>query len=289
MDQLEFVDSHHHLWDLEKNRYTWLENDTDQNIKSWIGDYSKLCRNYLIDNYLSDAESSGLRKSVHIQAGWSSLDPIGETKWLQSVADLNGFPNAIIAEVDLKQIDVERQLDLHSEFPNFRGVRMLPMTGLANDLAFIRGFRALSHRSLTYDVNTKIPYMQEVVDIARQFPDTYIAIGNTGNPMEDNDEYFNKWCQEISVLSKMPNVYLKISGLGMCNHSWTINSIKRWILTGINLFGTSRIMFGTNWPVDSLYSSFQHLIESYRFITSQFNTSERIEMYSSNAEQFYRI
>lgn len=287
--KIPFVDAHHHLWDLNANKYAWLEGNGDPNTTNWIGEYNSIRCNYLIEDYLSDARSCGLVKSVHVQAGWNDENLRGETEWLQQLADVYHFPNAIVAEVDLRAPDVEIQLNLLTEYHNFRGVRMLPMNNLVNDPKFLRGLTCLDRLKLTYDLNTRVPYMKEGVELAQKFPDTFFMINNTGNPMERSKEYFQTWQKQISELAALPNVLVKISGLGMSDHAWTIKTIEPWILTVIDLFGTDRSMFATNWPVDRLYSTFKDLINAYHRITAPFSPAEKEAMFSANAERYYRI
>jgi predicted TIM-barrel fold metal-dependent hydrolase len=288
-DDIPFIDAHHHLWDLDAHSYKWLEGDGDPDTTAWLGDYSAIRRSYLIDDYLNEGKVCGLVKSVHVQAGWSDPDPVGETHWLQDVADRYGFPNGIVAEVDLTAPGLEQQLDRHDECPNFRGVRMLPMAGLVVEPAFQRGFACLSQRGLSYDFNTCVPHMTEGIELASAFPETIILIDNAGNPMERSDEYFQAWRTQMAALADFPNVVVKLSGLGMGDHAWTPASIRRWILTAIDLFGTDRSMFATNWPVDGLYTTYSELINAYHRITASFSLSEKVAMFCTNAERYYRI
>src|SRR5882724_10593372 len=62
---IPIIDGHMHLWDIDKNYYPWL---TDQMRALWIGDYAKIRRNYLVSDYLRDAEGENVVKSVHLQA-----------------------------------------------------------------------------------------------------------------------------------------------------------------------------------------------------------------------------
>jgi len=288
-ESVAFVDAHHHLWDLRSHKYEWLEGEGDPKETAWLGDYSQIRRSYLLEEFLRDASPSGLAKSVHVQAKWGGPDLAGETRWLQGLADRYGFPQGIVAEVDLRASDAERQLERHAECPNFRGVRMLPMAGLVTDMAFRRGMAALSRRKLCYDLNTRVPWMAEGVDLARRFADTTILVCNTGNPMARTEDYFQEWRKEMVALSALPNVVVKISGLGMSDHAWTVDSIRRWILTAIDLFGTERSVFASNWPVDGLFSTYGRLIDAYRTITTSFSPSQRKAMFCVNAERYYRI
>ena len=284
-----FIDAHHHLWDLDKHEYSWLEGDGDPQTTDWIGNYALIRRSYLIEEYLDEAKPSGLYKSVHVQAGWSGKNTIGETKWLQEIASSYGMPNGIVAQVDLQSDNAPRQLESHAEFPNFRGVRMLPMKDLVGTKAFRKGFEALAKMELSYDLNTRVPHMAEGYSLARDFPETLIVVGNMGNPMERSEEYFSAWREEMVLLASASNIVLKISSLGMSDHAWSIESIRPWILTAIEMFGPDRVMFATNWPVDRLYSSYNSLLGAYHQLTDTFSDQERAEMFYLNAENYYRI
>src|SRR4051812_29208504 len=100
MELLPVIDTHHHLWDLEKHHYPWL---SGKPYEMWIGDYSSIRRNYLVEDYRNDARNQNVVKSVHLQAMWDPRDPVGESAWLQRCADESGFPTAIVAFADPSQ------------------------------------------------------------------------------------------------------------------------------------------------------------------------------------------
>ncbi|MYE66836.1 MAG: amidohydrolase family protein, partial [Acidimicrobiia bacterium] len=47
--------------------------------------------------------------------------------------------------------------------------------------------------------------------------------------------------------------------------------------------------FGTNWPVDRMYSSYSEVVTAYRQIIADFSHDEQEAMFSRNAERVYRI
>ncbi|NKX17416.1 hypothetical protein HGG75_27405 [Ochrobactrum pseudogrignonense] len=81
----EFVDAHHHLWDLKRLYYAWLTDKPFNGHPS--GDYSKIMKNYLVDDLRREAEAVNLIKSIHIETADGETDPVHETQWLQEVAD----------------------------------------------------------------------------------------------------------------------------------------------------------------------------------------------------------
>ncbi len=91
--------------------------------------------------------------------------------------------------------------------------------------------------------------------------------------------------------AELPNTVCKISGLGMADHRWTVESIRPWVLACIELFGADRCMFGTNWPVDAVYASYLMTVDAYRTIVADagFDRDDQARLLSGNARGFYRI
>ena len=103
---MPIVDPHHHLWDLTRNRYPWLQ-DQPFHDRGW-GDWSSFRTNYVIEDFLADARGQDLVKSVHVQANFDPRDPVGETRWLQAIADKAGFPHGIVAYANLAADEAAR-------------------------------------------------------------------------------------------------------------------------------------------------------------------------------------
>ena len=86
---------------------------------------------------------------------------------------------------------------------------------------------------------------------------------------------------------------MKISGLGMgeqmAGSNWTTESIRPWVEACIDVFGTERSFFGSNWPVDKMYSTYAELADAYRSLVSGFSVDEQHALLHANAERVYRI
>ena len=67
------------------------------------------------------------------------------------------------------------------------------------------------------------------------------------------------------------------------------NLLRPWVLGCIEAFGADRVVFGTNWPVDRMFSSYPDLINAYAKIISGFAQDEQMAMFSGNAERLFRI
>ena len=131
--------------------------------------------------------------------------------------------------------------------------------------------------------------MEQVADLAARFPDTPIVLDHTGLPQERTTEYFELWRGGLAAAREAENIVCKISGLGMFDQSWTVDSIRPYVEAAIELFGPTRALFASNWPIDSLWSSYQAVVEAYREIAAPLSDDERAQLFVGTTERLYRI
>lgn len=291
------IDAHHHLWDLSYCHYPWL---MEHGVKRFFGDPTPIQKDYLVEDFVGDHGDLPVVKSVHVQVGVREEDAVKETLWLQDCADQQRFPHAIIAFCDFTRPDFEEQLDAHSAAANFRGVRQIvgrsaeedSKTGtsaLLNDPKFADGIRALGKCGLSFDLQLTPPLMQAAADLFNSIPETPIALCHCGSLSDFSPEGLTQWCAGLERLSCHSNVICKVSGFGMFDHDWTIDSIRDHVLRVIDIFGPERVAFGSNFPVDKLYVSYTETIGAYLEITKGFSDGERQSMFHDVAARFYRI
>ncbi len=289
MAEIPFVDTHFHLYDMKRPelRYSWLERDA---IHGFLGNIDALkAQHYWIDDYIAEIRFSNVRKAVHVQAALGVSDPVNETKWLQTFADATGYPHGIVAECHLADPDAAEVLDRHSGYANVRGIRDFGEGRYLVDTAWRGGFRRLKRHNLVACIDTRIQHFDDLMDLATSFPDTMICVDHCAIPEARDEGYFKRWSTAVRALARAENILMKISGLGMMDRRWTIELLRPWVLGSIEAFGVDRVIFGSNWPVDRMFSSYPDLINAYAKIISGFTTEEQIEMFSRNAEKLFRI
>jgi predicted TIM-barrel fold metal-dependent hydrolase len=290
MADLPFVDTHVHFWDLDhpKTTYAWLTPDFVHPI---LGDIDAIkFPVYGGAEYAADVEGANVTKAVHIQAALGSEDPVQETIWLQEQAEATGWPSAIVADASLSKPDVAELLDRHVEAsPLVHGIRDFGEGDYLVDEAWGRGYALLGERGLVCDLDCFWENMGKARDLARRHPETVLVLDHAGFPLERTDEYFEHWKRGISTLAEAESVVVKISGLGMGDFEWTVDSIRPWVVHCIEAFGVERSFFGTNWPVDKLFSDYGTVVDAYAEIVADFSRDEQEALFSGNAERVYRI
>jgi len=82
---------------------------------------------------------------------------------------------------------------------------------------------------------------------------------------------------------------LQLSGITLGDHNWTTESIRPFLLEAIEAFAPARCMFGSNFPVDKLYGSFDRLFSAYYEIVADFSDDEKRAMFYDTAALVYRL
>ena len=293
------VDAHQHFQDIENHYYPWLcDRDARPKLE---GDLTPIRRNYLPADYLSDMKSVRLVKSVHIQNGWDPHDPVGETRWLQGLAAQDGFPHAIVAFADLAAPGVEAILQAHSAFPNMRGIRQIlnwhrdpafrvaSQADLMDEPKWRHGFGLLSRYGLSFDLQIYWPQMTDAFRLAKSYPDTLMILNHFGMPIDRSPEGISSWAAALAQLAQAPNVVIKMSGLGLGHPDWTVQDTTSLLQRAIDIFGVDRAMFGTNLPVELLFSKAERILSAYDAALKTFTSAEREALLQLNAERAYRI
>jgi predicted TIM-barrel fold metal-dependent hydrolase len=287
------IDAHHHLWDLSSVEYPWL---VAQGVHRFFGDPAPIQRDYLIDEFQTEAADEGITGSVHIQVG--AADGLNEARWVQSLADANpDWPLVQVVFCDLTSPDLQRQLDQFQALPSVHGVRQIvgrapgedAVTGtnaLLDDPRFLSGLRQAGERGLSFDLQLIPELMVQTAHVLGQCPSTKVALCHAGSPHDRSRNGLLDWGRCLTYLSDLPEVTCKLSGLGMFDHNWTEESIRPIVETCLDQFGPTRTMFGSNFPVDKLYSDYHTLIAAYlKLVPNEFHS----DVFHASAERFYKL
>ncbi|NOD35843.1 MULTISPECIES: amidohydrolase [unclassified Ruegeria] len=287
------VDAHHHLWDLETVHYPWL---MARGVDRFFGDPTPIQRDYLLDEFRSEAAPSSVRASVHIQVG--AENGLDEARWVQSVADANpDWPMAQVVFCDLTSTDLPAQLDRFQTLPTVRGVRQIvgrapgedAQTGtntLLDDPRFLIGLQEAGRRGLSFDLQLIPELIEKTARILARAPNTRIALCHAGSPHDRSAAGLNDWAQRLHALSDLPHVSCKLSGLGMFDHKWTAESVRPIVDECLAQFGANRVMFGSNFPVDKLYGDYASLMQAYHdLVPAEVHSA----VFSQTAARFYDL
>ena len=298
-DDLPIVDAHQHFWDVALGKHPGFRAEPPLPFR--YGDTRPLRRTYLPADYRDDTRGHRIVGTVYVETEWDPADPIGETRWVESLAARDGLPTAVVAQAWLDRDDVEEVLAGQAACPLVRGIRHKPAAapspasvvedapGSMGDPRWRAGFARLARHGLSFDLQTPWWHLREAASLARAFPDTLVILNHTGLPADRSPEGLRGWRDAMAALAAAPNAALKISGLGVPGRPWTVESNREVVLRAIEVFGVDRAMFASNYPVDGLVATFDTIYAGFKTITRDFSGSDRRKLFHDNAVRLYRL
>ena len=297
MIDIPIIDAHQHFWDISLKKNPWL--NPNKQILFRYGDYKSICKNFLTSDYLEVSQNHNIVKTIHMETEWDPKDPIGETEWLHKLYEMTGFPNALVAQAWFDRNDIEKVLENQSKFDLTRSIRHKPKStknpntkldnvkGSLNDPIFRKGYSLLKKYKLHFDLQTPWWHLNDATQLAKDFPDTIIILNHTGLPSDRSFDGLNQWKMNLEEFSEQPNTAIKISGICVPGEKWTVNLNKEIVLDVINIFGYERCMFASNFPVDSLWASFDEIYNGFKNITAEMSRNEIKCLFHDNAIKYY--
>jgi predicted TIM-barrel fold metal-dependent hydrolase len=291
---MEIIDAHHHIWQMKN--LPWLAGEPAPRI---FGEYKSIRRDYPIEEYLADIRDCGVTKTVYVQVNWIPNQEVDETRWVQSVSEKFGHPNAIVGFADLSKPDVEETLAAHLESPLFRGVRQqlhwhanpqyrfAKRPDLMNDQQWRQGFALLEKLGLVFELQVFASQMADGARLAADFPETTIVLEHAGMLEDRSTSGRDTWRAGMRLLAKNPNVYTKLSGLGTFLHRCDRDAIRPVILETMEIFGPERCMFGSNFPIEKIWTDYATLFNVHASILDNLNVSEKAAVMGGTANRVY--
>ncbi len=272
------IDSHQHFWKFNPVRDKWID-DAMQVIR----------KDFLPKDLKPILETNNVDGCIAVQADQSEK----ETQFLLDLAAKNEFIKGIVGWVDLSAENVESRLAFFSKNSKFKGVRhivQLEPNGFMLNRSFQHGISKLNQFGLTYDILIGPYQLLEAIELVAKFPNQKFVLDHIGKPNISKGVAI-KWKKEIQELAQHHNVFCKLSGMTTetNEYKWEEEHFFPFIDIITDSFGSERIMYGSDWPVCLLASSYTrqfNIINQY--INRAFNNiSEKIM--GLNAMHFYNI
>jgi predicted TIM-barrel fold metal-dependent hydrolase len=293
---IPIVDGHHHIW--RQKDVPWLSGPMLPRI---FGPYEPIMRDYPIEEYLADIAASAIGQSVYVQANWAKADSEREVAWVQRTAEEAGWPHAIVGYADLLAQDVRPELDRLSRYPLLRGIRMqlhwhdnpqyrfATKPDLMKEPVFRRNMAHLAAYGLSFDLQVFAGQMADAADLAGEFPETTFILQHAGMLEDLSATGWDSWRAGMTRLAAQPNVVSKLSALGTFVHQVDVKHIGDVARETIDIFGPGRCLFGSNFPIEKLWSSYGNLIAAYRRALAVYPRDAQEMIFANTAKRVYRI
>lgn len=270
------IDAHHHLWDTATRDYPWMDGPWADPIRGRFDQarYAKLA---------ADHQVTG---SIVVQA----LHSLDETRELLSTAAA-GPVKGVVGWVDLTAPDVADTIAALSG--PLVGVRHQaqdePDPNWLTRPDVRSGLHALSEAGLVYDLLVKPPQADAALAIARACPDLQFVLDHAGKP-DIAGGAWEPWATWITALAALPNVTAKLSGLVTeAGPDWKPSGVLPYARHVIDAFGPSRVMFGSDWPVATLATTYDTVLDLAEQATGDLSRTEHDQVFGETACRVYGI
>lgn len=289
----DFVDTHVHFWDQRAPglHYDWLTVAGDPEETAVLGEYGAIrSEKYLPEDFQRETRSVMPKGVVHVQAAGGSPDPVRESEWLAEGRRRTGLPKAVIGDARLDDpAALEGAVAGHRRHGGFRGIRDLSLSRYLSEPGCTESLDLLAREHLILcDADALSRLDETVAQVGRHEGLTY-CVDHAMMPLRRDGEYFTLWRAALSKVAELPNAVIKVSGLGQVDHDWTVDSLRPWIHACLEIFGADRVVFGSNWPVDRLYSSYADVVDAYVEACRDLTAGERAAVLSENAWRLFGL
>jgi L-fuconolactonase len=273
------IDAHHHLWKYSREQYPWMADNMDV-----------LRRDFLVDDLSKVLQDTGIRGVVTVQA----RQMVEETEWLLALAECNDFIRGVVGWVPLVEEDIRGRLEELSRHPKLKAVRHVlhdePDNFYMLREDFNRGIAHLKDFNLRYDILVFEHHLPQTVEFVDRHPQQVFIVDHIAKP-RINDKILTPWRENIIKLARRENVYCKLSGMVTAANwvGWTEKDLRPYFEIAIEAFGPGRLMFGSDWPVVLLASSYQRWVEMVQRAISGLSMDEQARILSDTAKEAYRL
>lgn len=257
---------------------------------SWMPDSSPLAVDYGPTQLAPLIKAAGIDYTVVVQA----VSSPEEARWLLELADQNDFIAGIVGWVDLTDPEVGYTLDELQRSKYFKGVRHIwegeNDPGWIVNSGAINGLQELVRRDLTFDFLAKPHNLPFIPQVMEQVPDLRAVVDHIGKPLIA-DRLVEPWLSDMRKVASINGIHCKISGMitEADQQSWIADDLRPYVHHILGMYGTNRLMFGTDWPVCTLAGEYQTVADTTRVILNSLSHTAKADVFGGTAIRFYRL
>jgi len=276
----KIVDTHVHFWQPDGDlNYDWLKG-------------TPLDRPFLPADLHEQAGDLKIEKIVFLECGCPPEQGVKEIEWVHSLNEPK--IGGMVATAPLERGDEARPyLEKLAAFPLVKGIRRLIQSeplGFSVQSDFVSAVQSLPEYGFSFDICIVHPQLDDVLNLVEQCPDVSFVLDHIGKP-DIKAGLLDPWREKITKLADFPNVECKISGMVTeADHdNWTRDDLKPYIDHVIESFGIDRVMYGGDWGVSTLATTYTDWVETLNWATQTLSQADKDKLFYENGMRFYRI
>jgi L-fuconolactonase len=294
---LPIIDTHQHLWDLDRQRVPWLQKGT-----------GVLGQSHTITDYVETTRSWNVVKAIYMEIDVAPSDQAAEVALVTELCRSGKYPTvAAVIGGRPGEANFADYIRPHAKNPYVRGVRQVlhgaTPPGYCLEDTFVASMKLLGELGLSFDICVRPAELTDAVALVGRCPDTRFIIDHCGNgdpkaflpaarragaaPSHDPDA----WRRAMTDLAKAPNTICKISGVvaQVPKPQWTPDDLAPIVNHCLDAFGPERVVFGSDWPVCRVGAELGQWIAALQQIVAERPADHQRKLFHDNAQAFYRV
>ena len=284
MTNIPVVDTHLHVWDPANLDYPWLP------------DEPKINKPHLLSDYRQVTEGIPIERMVFVQCECDFAQFLQETDWVTQQAQEDARLQGIVSWAPLERgEDAREALQQLAANKLVKGIRRIIQFESDDQFClqpdFIRGVQLLADFDLHFEICSKGDKQSaNSLELVRRCPDTKFILDHIGKP-SIQEKRMQPWDSFIRDLAALPNTWCKVSGLvnEADLENWTPDDLEPYLDHVFHCFGWHRVMFGGDWPVCTLASTYRRWFDTLTQFVSRFSEDDQRRLFHDNAIEFYRL
>jgi predicted TIM-barrel fold metal-dependent hydrolase len=227
---------------------------------------------------------------------------VAEVRWIQKIHEEHGWPHAVVGSADMfapgARAVFERQREIS---PLMRGIRLqlhwheqerfrfASAPDRMHDPMFRENLAVLSELGWLFELQVFTNQMTDAAQLVAHFPDTTFVLVHAGMLESTEESHVRRWRSGLALLAENRNLMVKLSGLGTFVRAVDEELIRLITSTALELFGSRRCMFGSNFPIESLWTTFPELFGAWIRVMADFDSQTRRDVLGATARRVYSL
>jgi len=285
---LPIVDTHQHLWDLDKFTLPWCK------------DIPSLNRSFVTSHYLQATQGLNVVKTVYMEVDVTPSQQVQEAEYVLELCRSKGNPMVGAVIAGRPASDGFREYILKFKGNEFiKGIRQVLQgeqdpRGFCLGAQFVKSVQLLGELGMCFDLCMRPDELLDADKLVAQCPQTRFVIDHCGNlDVHEGDAPRRRaWEIGLKALAQRPNTVCKISGIiATARPGWTVDQVQRNFQFAMETFGPDRRMFASDWPVCTLGASLADWINALKKMVANMGMSvaDQKKLFNDNAVQFYGL
>jgi len=273
------IDAHHHLWRYLPPGPAWMADGMEG-----------LRRDFLIEDLRAVTAEVGVTGTIVVETERT----VEETGWLSQVAASDDLIRGVVGWAPLTSPAVVAELERIASLPKMKAIRHPIHDELENHFLlrddFNRGVAALKQFDLRYDILIFERHLPQTIQFVDRHPAQVFILDHVAKPLI-RDRVFSPWRENMRELARRSNVYCKVSGMVTEADwdTWSDEVVSPYIEAVVEAFTPNRLMFGSDWPVMTLASSYGRWMATIQSAIAQLSVTEKERILGGTAVEAYGL